>query len=104
MRRRITPRWSPGSEARNFLIGLRRPFDKPGQTLKNRYSTILCTSMDPSGAASTCLSFRNCAFRVPHVIVNGMESLGAQLVHLTRQEFLETVLRLEPQVAAFDCD
>jgi phosphoserine phosphatase len=33
-----------------------------------------------------------------------MESFGAQALHLTRQEFLETVLRLEPRAAAFDCD
>jgi phosphoserine phosphatase len=33
-----------------------------------------------------------------------MESFGAQALLLTRQEFLESVLRLEPRVAAFDCD
>lgn len=31
-----------------------------------------------------------------------MESIGA--LDLTRQEFLESVLRLKPRVAAFDCD
>ncbi len=33
-----------------------------------------------------------------------METFGAPASHLTRQEFLESVLRLEPRVAAFDCD
>ena len=33
-----------------------------------------------------------------------MESFEAQALVLTRQEFLESVLRLEPRVAAFDCD
>ncbi|HET6178135.1 MAG TPA: haloacid dehalogenase-like hydrolase [Candidatus Sulfotelmatobacter sp.] len=33
-----------------------------------------------------------------------MEHIGAQAPHLTEQEFLEAVLRLEPRVAAFDCD
>jgi phosphoserine phosphatase len=33
-----------------------------------------------------------------------METSGTQAQHLTRQEFLESVLRLEPRVAAFDCD
>lgn len=33
-----------------------------------------------------------------------MESFGAQALHPTRQEFLESVLRLKPRVAAFDCD
>lgn len=33
-----------------------------------------------------------------------MESFGAHAVHLTRQEFLESVLRIGPRVAAFDCD
>jgi phosphoserine phosphatase len=33
-----------------------------------------------------------------------METFGAPALHLTRQEFLESVLRLEPRVAAFDCD
>lgn len=33
-----------------------------------------------------------------------MESIGARALDLTRQEFLESVLRLESQVAAFDCD
>jgi HAD superfamily hydrolase (TIGR01490 family) len=47
---------------------------------------------------------RNCAFRLPHVIVKCMESIGARALDLTRQEFLESVLRLQPRVAAFDCD
>jgi phosphoserine phosphatase len=34
----------------------------------------------------------------------GMEISGTQPLHLTRQAFLESVLRLEPRVAAFDCD
>jgi phosphoserine phosphatase len=34
----------------------------------------------------------------------GMEISGAQPLHLTRQSFLESVLRREPRVAAFDCD
>ena len=29
---------------------------------------------------------------------------GAKALHLTKQEFLESVLRLKPRVAAFDCD
>jgi HAD superfamily phosphoserine phosphatase-like hydrolase len=33
-----------------------------------------------------------------------MKPLGAQSVHLTRQDFLESVLQRKPQVAAFDCD
>jgi phosphoserine phosphatase len=33
-----------------------------------------------------------------------MEISGARPVQLTRQQFLESVLRLEPRVAAFDCD
>lgn len=33
-----------------------------------------------------------------------MEISGAQPLQLTRQAFLESVLRLEPRVAAFDCD
>ena len=33
-----------------------------------------------------------------------METIGARKLDLTRQEFLESVLRLEPRVAAFDCD
>lgn len=33
-----------------------------------------------------------------------MELIGAQAQSLTRDEFLEAVLRLEPRVAAFDCD
>ncbi|HME37309.1 MAG TPA: haloacid dehalogenase-like hydrolase [Candidatus Sulfotelmatobacter sp.] len=33
-----------------------------------------------------------------------METIGAQALDPTRQEFLESVLRLEPRVAAFDCD
>ena len=33
-----------------------------------------------------------------------METVGAQTLDPTRQEFLESVLRLEPRVAAFDCD
>jgi HAD superfamily phosphoserine phosphatase-like hydrolase len=33
-----------------------------------------------------------------------METSGTQALHLTRQQFLESVLRLQPQVAAFDCD
>jgi len=33
-----------------------------------------------------------------------MEISGAQPLPLTRQAFLESVLRLEPRVAAFDCD
>jgi len=33
-----------------------------------------------------------------------MELFGAQTINPTRQEFLESVLRLEPRVAAFDCD
>ncbi len=33
-----------------------------------------------------------------------MELMGAQPQNLTRDEFLETILRLQPRVAAFDCD
>ena len=33
-----------------------------------------------------------------------MKPLGAQSVHLTRHDFLESVLQLKPKVAAFDCD
>jgi HAD superfamily phosphoserine phosphatase-like hydrolase len=33
-----------------------------------------------------------------------METIGARKLDPTRQEFLESVLRLEPRVAAFDCD
>jgi phosphoserine phosphatase len=33
-----------------------------------------------------------------------MENRGARAQHPTTQEFLETVVRLEPRVAAFDCD
>jgi HAD superfamily phosphoserine phosphatase-like hydrolase len=33
-----------------------------------------------------------------------MEAIGAQARNLTKDEFLESVLRLEPRVAAFDCD
>ena len=33
-----------------------------------------------------------------------MKSFGTQSQPLTRQEFLEAVLRLEPRIAAFDCD
>src|SRR6202166_4642549 len=33
-----------------------------------------------------------------------MNNLGTQAQPLTRQEFLESVLRLNPRVAAFDCD
>ena len=34
----------------------------------------------------------------------GMKNLGSPAPPLTRQDFLESVLRLEPRVAAFDCD
>jgi phosphoserine phosphatase len=43
-------------------------------------------------------------FWLPHVIVKDMESFRAEALQFTRQEFLESVLRLEPRVAAFDCD
>ena len=33
-----------------------------------------------------------------------MKTFGATMLHPTRNEFLESVLRLEPRVAAFDCD
>jgi phosphoserine phosphatase len=33
-----------------------------------------------------------------------MKTIGARKLDPTRQEFLESVLRLEPRVAAFDCD
>ncbi len=33
-----------------------------------------------------------------------METFGAQELHLTRCEFLESVLRLDLRTAAFDCD
>lgn len=33
-----------------------------------------------------------------------MTTSGAQALHLTKLEFLESVLRLQPRVAAFDCD
>jgi len=33
-----------------------------------------------------------------------MEISGAQPIHSTKHNFLESVLRLEPRVAAFDCD
>ena len=33
-----------------------------------------------------------------------MKTSGAQSVHLTRHDFLESVLHLKPRVAAFDCD
>jgi phosphoserine phosphatase len=33
-----------------------------------------------------------------------MEIFGKQAVHRSKHEFLESVLRLEPRVAAFDCD
>jgi len=33
-----------------------------------------------------------------------METIGARKLDRTQQEFLESVLRLEPRVAAFDCD
>lgn len=33
-----------------------------------------------------------------------METFGAQAPHLTKHDFLESILRLEPRVAAFDCD
>src|SRR6202166_2242239 len=33
-----------------------------------------------------------------------MNNLGTQAQPLTRQEFLESVTRLAPRVAAFDCD
>lgn len=33
-----------------------------------------------------------------------MEISNAQTPHLTRRDFLDSVLRLEPRVAAFDCD
>jgi phosphoserine phosphatase len=33
-----------------------------------------------------------------------METFRTQTPHLTKQEFLTSVLRLEPRVAAFDCD
>jgi HAD superfamily phosphoserine phosphatase-like hydrolase len=46
----------------------------------------------------------DCAFWLLHVIVKDMESFEAQALELTRQEFLESVLRLQPRVAAFDCD
>ena len=34
----------------------------------------------------------------------GMETISAQGIHPAGQEFLESVLRLKPRVAAFDCD
>jgi len=34
----------------------------------------------------------------------GMEQSRVQPLHLTRREFLDTVLQLQPRVAAFDCD
>jgi phosphoserine phosphatase len=33
-----------------------------------------------------------------------MKTFGSQTLRLNRNEFLQSVLRLEPQVAAFDCD
>src|SRR6266496_3968531 len=33
-----------------------------------------------------------------------METSGARTLHSTQHEFIESVLRLEPRVAAFDCD
>jgi HAD superfamily phosphoserine phosphatase-like hydrolase len=33
-----------------------------------------------------------------------MDTSGTQALHPTKHEFLESVLRLEPRVAAFDCD
>src|ERR1035437_4641264 len=33
-----------------------------------------------------------------------MKTSGAQSVHLTRHDFLASVLQLKPRVAAFDCD
>jgi phosphoserine phosphatase len=38
------------------------------------------------------------------VIVEEMETFGAQSLSATQQEFLDSVLRLKPHVAAFDCD
>jgi HAD superfamily hydrolase (TIGR01490 family) len=38
------------------------------------------------------------------LLSKGMETIGARALDPTRQEFLEFVLRLEPRVAAFDCD
>jgi phosphoserine phosphatase len=43
-------------------------------------------------------------FWLLHGIVKDMESFEAQALQFTRQEFLESVLRLGPRVAAFDCD
>jgi phosphoserine phosphatase len=34
----------------------------------------------------------------------GMSTLGARALHPAQQEFLDSVLRLKPRVAAFDCD
>jgi HAD superfamily hydrolase (TIGR01490 family) len=38
------------------------------------------------------------------LLSKSMETIGARALDSTRQEFLESVLRLEPRVAAFDCD
>jgi len=45
-----------------------------------------------------------CASRHPQVIVEVHGNFWGTSVTSHRQEFLESVLRLEPRVAAFDCD
>jgi len=47
--------------------------------------------------------------RVAHFSVHAlssksMETSGARTLHSTQHQFIESVLRLEPRVAAFDCD
>jgi phosphoserine phosphatase len=43
-------------------------------------------------------------FSVRALLSKSMETSGARTLHSTQQQFLESVLRLEPRVAAFDCD
>jgi HAD superfamily phosphoserine phosphatase-like hydrolase len=46
----------------------------------------------------------NCAFLARQFIVVGMDATEAERQQLTTQQFLDSVLRLRPAVAAFDCD
>jgi HAD superfamily phosphoserine phosphatase-like hydrolase len=48
--------------------------------------------------------FTICVLRRGHVIVERMETSGAPTLTAAANEFLESVLRLAPRVAAFDCD
>jgi HAD superfamily phosphoserine phosphatase-like hydrolase len=56
----------------------------------------------PGGHRAFSSTFAQCSF--DPLSSKSMETLRVRALDPTRQEFLESVLRLEPRVAAFDCD